>query len=91
MHCPARALLEWIVAVARAIFAVKASSIMLFDKRAGELVFETVAGEGSDRPATQGIAGWVVASGEPIVLEDVGADPASRARSPSARATSPGG
>ena len=76
-----RELLESIVQVARAIFAARASSIMLFDEPAGELVFEAVAGEGSERlvgtrfPATQGIAGWVLASGEPMVLEDVSADP----------------
>ncbi len=76
-----RALLDSIVGVARAIFAAKASSIMLFDETAGELVFEAVAGEGADNlvgtrfPATQGIAGFVLSSGQSLVIEDVASDP----------------
>src|SRR4029078_702224 len=42
------ALLQSIVDVARAIFKAKASSIFLLDEEADELVFEAVAGEGSD-------------------------------------------
>ena len=76
-----RELLDSIVRVARAIFGAKASSIMLHDAQSGELVFEAIAGEGEHRlvgtrfPATQGIAGWVLASGQAIAIEDVGADP----------------
>jgi GAF domain-containing protein len=76
-----RALLASIVDVARAIFRARASSIALYDEDTDELVFEAVSGEGSDTlpgarfPATQGISGWVFGSGQPLVLEDVGADP----------------
>ena len=76
-----RALLSSIVGVARAIFSARASSIMLLDDRTGELVFEAVAGEGSGHlvgtrfPASQGIAGWVVLSDQPLVVEDVAGDP----------------
>jgi GAF domain-containing protein len=76
-----RPLLQSIVDVAMAIFGSRAASIMLYDEGADELVFEAVAGEGSDTlvgrrmPARTGIAGWVLASQEPIVIEDVTRDP----------------
>jgi len=75
-----RALLQSIVEVAMAIFDARASSIFLFDEQADELVFEAVAGEGSDSlvgrrfPSDTGIAGWVLASRQPVVIEDVGDD-----------------
>ncbi len=76
-----RALLHSVVEVARAIFRAKASSIFLLDEQADELVFEAVAGEGADTligkrfPSSTGIAGWVLVTGQPLVIEDVGADP----------------
>ena len=76
-----RPLLQAIVEVARAIFAAKAASIMLLDEPAGELVFEAVTGEGEDTligrriSASEGIAGWVAQSRQPLVVEDVAADP----------------
>lgn len=76
-----RALLASIVEVARAIFGAKASSILLLDEEADELVFEAVAGEGEEKllglrfPAGTGIAGWVLATRTPLVLEDVQKDP----------------
>ncbi len=76
-----RPLLQAIVEVARAIFGARAASIMLLDEGAGELVFEAVTGEGEDTlvgrriPSTTGIAGWVAASGQPLVVEDVAEDP----------------
>jgi GAF domain-containing protein len=79
-----RSLLASIVETARAIFAAKASSIFLLDEDADELVFEAVAGEGSDAlvgkrfPADTGIAGWVLATRQPLVLEDVQGDPRFR-------------
>ena len=79
-----RSLLASIVETARAIFAAKASSIFLLDEDAEELVFEAVAGEGSDDlvgkrfPADTGIAGWVLATRQPLVLEDVQGDPRFR-------------
>jgi GAF domain-containing protein len=76
-----RALLQSIVEVARAIFSAKASSIFLLDEEADELVFEAVAGEGSDTlvgrriPSSTGFAGWVLVTRQPIVVEDVAEDP----------------
>jgi GAF domain-containing protein len=76
-----RPLLQAIVEVARAIFAAKASSIMLLDEPAGELVFEAVTGEGEDTligrriPSSTGIGGWVTQSRQPLVIEDVASDP----------------
>jgi GAF domain-containing protein len=75
------ALLRSIVEVARAIFAARASSVFLLDEPADELVFEAVAGEGSEEligrrfPASAGIAGWVLVTRQPIVIEDVAQDP----------------
>jgi GAF domain-containing protein len=72
-----RALLASIVNVARSIFGAAASSIFLYDHEAGELVFEAVAGEGAEFligtrfPADRGIAGWVAATGEPMVVDDL--------------------
>src|ERR687888_212316 len=76
-----RALLQSIVEVARSIFRAKASSIFLLDEATDELVFEAVAGEGADTlvgtrfPSSTGIAGWVLVTRQPLVIEDVGADP----------------
>lgn len=76
-----RELLQSIVEVARGIFGARASSIFLLDEEADELVFEAVAGEGSETligrrlPSSTGIAGWVASSGEPLVLSDVAKDP----------------
>lgn len=76
-----RPLLQAIVEVARAILGARASSIMLLDEAAGELVFEAVTGEGEDElvgrrlPATTGIAGWVAQSRQPLIVEDVTQDP----------------
>jgi GAF domain-containing protein len=76
-----RTLLRSIVEVARAIFKAKASSIFLLDEEADELVFEAVAGEGSDSlvgqrfPSSTGIAGFVLVSRQPLVIEDVLTDP----------------
>jgi GAF domain-containing protein len=75
------ALLRSIVEVARAIFSARASSIQLFDEQTDELMFEAVAGEGADTlvgkrfPASAGVAGWVLAARQPLVIEDVAADP----------------
>jgi GAF domain-containing protein len=76
-----RPLLQSIVEVARAIFGARAASVMLLDERTGELVFEAVTGEGEDTlvgrriPSGTGLAGWVAESGQPVVIEDVAADP----------------
>jgi GAF domain-containing protein len=76
-----RALLQSVVDVARAILGARASSVMLFEPDTGELVFEAVSGEGQATligtrfPADSGLAGWVLQSGEPLVIDDVAADP----------------
>jgi GAF domain-containing protein len=70
-------LLQSIVDVARAIFGGAASSIMLHDEAAGELVFRSVSGAGERTligrrfPGSAGIAGWVMASGEPMIVDDL--------------------
>ncbi|MDQ3890517.1 MAG: GAF domain-containing protein [Actinomycetota bacterium] len=76
-----RSLLDAIVEVARGIFVARASSVFLFDEVTDELVFEAVAGEGADTlvgqrfPSSTGIAGWVLVTRQPLVLDDVAQDP----------------
>jgi GAF domain-containing protein len=76
-----RALLQSVVDVARAIFRAKAASILLLDEESDELVFEAAADEASEAligmrfPSSTGIAGFVLVSRQPLVIEDVLADP----------------
>ena len=76
-----RALLGAIVQVARAIFGAKASSILLLDEEADELVFEALAGDeeqgliGTRIPSSTGIAGWTLVTRQPLVIEDLTQDP----------------
>jgi GAF domain-containing protein len=73
-------LLQSIVQVARAIFGAKGSSIWLLDEEADELVVEAVARKedrhilGMRMPSGQGVAGWVLTTRQPIVIEDVQSD-----------------
>ena len=75
-----RSLLQATVEVARAIFGAKAASVFLLDEAADELVFEAVAGEGAGElvgmrfPSGTGIAGWVLTTAEPLVVDDLSAD-----------------
>jgi GAF domain-containing protein len=75
-----RALLQATVEVARAIFGAKAASVFLLDEETDELVFEAVAGEGAGEligmrfPAGNGIAGWTLTTGEPLVVDDLTSD-----------------
>jgi GAF domain-containing protein len=75
-----RGLLQSIVEVARAIFHAQAASVFLHDAATDELVFEAAAGEGGEElvgmrfPAGSGIAGWVLASRQPLVVEDLTKD-----------------
>ena len=75
-----RSLLSATVEVARAIFRAKASSVLLLDEDTDELVFEAVAGEGSGEligvrfPSSTGVAGWVLVTRQPLVIDDVTAD-----------------
>jgi len=76
-----RALLQSVVDVARAIFDAKASSVLLLDEAADELVFEAVSGEGEGDlvgmrfPSSTGIAGWVLVTRQPLVIDDLQQDP----------------
>ncbi|MFE2294798.1 GAF domain-containing protein [Streptomyces sp. NPDC059452] len=78
---PRDELLQSVVDVARAIFGAAASSVLLLDEEADELVFQAVSGEGQEFlvgrrfPAGRGIAGWVATSGEPMVVDDLTAAP----------------
>src|SRR5579862_7415801 len=75
-----RSLLQATVEVARAIFGAKAASVFLLDEEKEELVFEAVAGEGAGEligmrfPAGNGIAGWVLTTRQPLVVDDLSAD-----------------
>jgi GAF domain-containing protein len=76
-----RALLQSIVEVARAIFGARASSVFLHDEHTDELVFEAVAGEGAGElvgkrfPSSTGVAGWVLVTRQPLVIEELEQDP----------------
>jgi GAF domain-containing protein len=76
-----RALLNSVAETARAIFGAKAASIFLYDESTDELVFEAVAGSGAETligrrfPSSTGIAGWVLVTRQPLVIEDVTSDP----------------
>ena len=75
-----QALLRATVEVARAIFHAKASSVFLLDEDADELVFEAVAGGGSEGlvgrrfPSSTGVAGWVLVTRQPLVIDDLAQD-----------------
>ena len=75
-----RELLQSVVETARAIFRAEAAPVFLLDEAADELVFEAVAGEGAATlvgkrfPSSTGVAGWVLVTRQPLVVDDVGAD-----------------
>ena len=76
-----RTLLQSIVEVARSVFGAAAASVFLLDQQTGELVFEAVAGEGEEQligtrfPSGTGLAGWVVISGQSLLVDDVQQNP----------------
>lgn len=76
-----RALLQSVVDVARAIFGAKAASVLLLDEASDELVFEAISGTGEEElvgmrfASSTGIAGWVVVTGQPLVVDDLASDP----------------
>lgn len=76
-----RSLLQSIVEVARSVFAAAAASVFLVDERSNELVFEAVSGEGEEElvgtrfPSGTGLAGWVVMSGQSLLVDDVSQSP----------------
>lgn len=77
-EAPYRALLNGIIEAAKRLFDAGAASIALLDHETGELVFAAAAEQeliGMRFPAHQGIAGWVMMTGEPIAVGDVRRDP----------------
>jgi GAF domain-containing protein len=67
-----KTLLQSIVDVARAIFDARASSIFLLEAVSGEGQEDLV---GMRFPSSAGIAGWVLVTRQPLVLDDVTQDP----------------
>lgn len=74
-------LLLSITDAARELFGAAACSLALIDDGGFELVFHVASGAGAAdivgmrTPLSQGIAGWVVMSGQAIAIEDVRQDP----------------
>ena len=74
-------LLSALCVVARELLDARAASVALLDERAGELVFAAGAGEGSELivgarfKATQGVAGEVLRTGEPVSVADLAREP----------------
>lgn len=70
-------LLQSVVAVARHVYGAAASSVFTVSPDTGELIFAAVAGAGEQSlvgrrfPAGTGIAGWVAATGQTMIAEDV--------------------
>ncbi len=74
-------LLRSLTETARRLFGAAACSLALLTDDDSELLYTVAAGEGAKDvtgmriPASQGIAGWVVQSGQPIAISNVGSDP----------------
>ena len=74
-------LLRSLTETARQLFGAAACSLALLSEDESELRYTVAAGEGAADvtgmriPASQGIAGWVVQSGQPIAISDVASDP----------------
>ncbi len=74
-------LLTSLTETARRLFGAAACSLALLSDDDSELLYTVAAGEGAQGvtgmriPATTGIAGWVVQSGQPIAISDVASDP----------------
>ena len=73
-------LLRSITSAAKDLFNAAACSLALLDEAEEELIFHVATGVGSEDvigmhvPVGQGIAGWVVTSGQPIAIADVRKD-----------------
>ncbi|MCD6224831.1 MAG: sigma 54-interacting transcriptional regulator [Deltaproteobacteria bacterium] len=73
-------LLELIIETATKIMQARASSLLLVDQESGRLFFKVATGEKKDAlkgfeiKAGQGIAGYVVETGEPLLIRDVNND-----------------
>ena len=74
-------LLRSLTETARRLFGAAACSLALLSEDESELLYTVAAGEGADEvtgvriSSSQGIAGWVVQSGQPIAIADVADDP----------------
>lgn len=74
-------LLSAVVDAARELFGAGACSIALLDEATDELVYRVASGAGASDvvglrlPLGRGVAGWVAASGMPIAVDDLSADP----------------
>mgnify|MGYP001617024105 CR=1 FL=1 len=74
-------LLYIIIQTATKVMEAKASSLLLLDKKTNKLYFHTATGEKRDRlkkfelEKGEGIAGWVVEKGKPLLVKDVSRDP----------------
>jgi GAF domain-containing protein len=74
-------LLRSLTETARRLFGAAACSLALLTEDESELVYTVAAGQGAADvtgmriPASRGIAGWVVQSGQPIAISDVASDP----------------
>jgi len=74
-------LLRSLTETARQLFGAAACSLALLSEDESELLYTVAAGEGAEDvtgmriPSSQGIAGWVVQSGQPIAISDVASDP----------------
>lgn len=70
-------LLRSLTETARQLFGAAACSLALLTEDESELVYTTAAGSGADDitgmriPSGQGIAGWVIQSGQPIAISDL--------------------
>jgi GAF domain-containing protein len=74
-------LLRSLTETARRLFGAAACSLALLTEDDSELLYTTAAGKGAADvtgmriPADQGIAGWVVRSGQPIAIGNLASDP----------------
>ena len=74
-------LLSAVVSAARRLFKAAACSIALLEHDDEQLVFHVADGKGADQvvgstiPSSEGIAGFVVRSGQTLIIEDARADP----------------
>jgi GAF domain-containing protein len=74
-------LLRSLTETARQLFGAAACSLALLSEDESELLYTVAAGQGANDvtgmriPSSQGIAGWVVQSGQPIAISDVTSDP----------------
>jgi GAF domain-containing protein len=74
-------LVRSVVQAARGVFGAQACSVLAHDPDTDELVFEAVSGAGEDHlvgsrfAAGRGIAGWVLLSGETMIVDDLSGSP----------------